>query len=199
MSLVTNVVSSPTASRLLLLVHGLGADEHDLEGLLPYLDPAGLFVAVLPRAPYSLGGAMPGYGWFDFGGPDGVDRESYLSSVDALDRLVDEACSEHGFRRSEAVVAGFSQGAAMALALAYRRSDRVRPAAVLAMSGFLPQAPWLPLLGESDGIELPPALVQHGSHDPLVAPARGQAVARDLTAMGAPVVYREYPMQHQVA
>ena len=201
MALVTNVVQGGGAapSRLLLLVHGLGADEHDLAGLLPYIDPAGRFLAVLPRAPHPLGGGMPGYGWFDFGGPEGIDRASYLNSVDLLDALLDEQCAEHGLLRSEAVVAGFSQGAAMVLSLAYRRSDRVRPAAVLAMSGFLPQVPWLPLLGESDGIALPPALVQHGSLDPLVAPARGQAVARDLTAAGVEVVYREYPMQHQVA
>ena len=198
--LVVNVVRPPTSpSRLLLLVHGLGADEHDLAGLLPYVDPAGQFLAVLPRAPFSLGGGMPGYGWFDFGGPDGIDRESYLGSIDLLDALVDEVCEEEGLRRSEAVFAGFSQGAAMAVSLAYRRSDRARPAAVLAMSGFLPQVPWLPLLGESDGIALPPALVQHGSMDPLVAPSRGQAVARTLESIGAEVVYREYPMQHQVA
>jgi phospholipase/carboxylesterase len=200
MSLLTNVVRSQGGEpeRLLLMIHGFGADEHDLAGLLPYLDPGGRLLAILPRGPHRISG-MPGYSWFDFGGPDGVDRESYLASLDLLDALLDSACEEHGLRRSEAVVAGFSQGASMATALSYRRSDKPRPAAVLAMSGFLPQVPWLPLLGEADGIDLPPALVQHGSHDPLVTPERGRALARALTVAGAEVVHREYPMEHQVA
>ena len=50
MSLVHNVVGPPTAERVLLLVHGYGADERDLGGLLPYLDPEGRFLTVLPRS-----------------------------------------------------------------------------------------------------------------------------------------------------
>ena len=51
MTLVTNVVEGSTAERLLLLLHGYGADERDLGGLLPHLDPEGHFAAVLPRGP----------------------------------------------------------------------------------------------------------------------------------------------------
>ena len=56
MSLITNVVRGSNSERLLLLAHGFGADENDLGGLLPYLDPDGRFVTVLPRGPI----AMPG-------------------------------------------------------------------------------------------------------------------------------------------
>ena len=60
MALVTNVVNGSSATRLLLLLHGYGADERDLEGLLPYLDADGTFATVLPRAPFAVPGT-PGY------------------------------------------------------------------------------------------------------------------------------------------
>ena len=62
--LVTNVVHGSAAERVLLLLHGYGADERDLGGLLPYLDPEGRFVTVLPRGPHA---APPGFSWFDVG------------------------------------------------------------------------------------------------------------------------------------
>jgi phospholipase/carboxylesterase len=195
MSLVTNVVRpAGEADRLLLMVHGLGADEHDLTALLPHLDRRGRLLAVFPRAPHTL--PFGGYGWFDFGGPDGVDRSSFLSALDALDDALDSACAEHGLAREQSVVGGFSQGCALTLALAYRSGAKPRPAAVLAMSGLMVHAPWLPY-EESD--DLPPALVQHGTYDGVLPVARGWAAARDLTVLGAPVVYREYPIEHHVS
>ena len=72
MALVTNMVKGSSAQRLLLLVHGYGADEQDLGGLLPYLDPDGVFAAVMPRAPIAAPGT-PGYMWYDMtGGGDDV-------------------------------------------------------------------------------------------------------------------------------
>src|SRR6266550_3884372 len=56
MALVTNIIKGSEAQRLLLLVHGYGADERDLGGLLPYLDPDGIFAAVLPRGPVAAPG-----------------------------------------------------------------------------------------------------------------------------------------------
>jgi len=68
MALVTNVVRGRSPERLFLLVHGYGADENDLAGLLPYLDPDGRFVTVLPRGPVA---APPGFAWYDIGGITG--------------------------------------------------------------------------------------------------------------------------------
>ena len=64
-SLVTNVVRGSEASRLMLLVHGYGADERDLGGLLPYLDPEGRFAVVLPRGPEAAAGT-PGFAWYSW-------------------------------------------------------------------------------------------------------------------------------------
>ncbi|MFN8034362.1 MAG: thioredoxin [Acidimicrobiia bacterium] len=194
MELVTHVETGARAERLLLLVHGFGADERDLAGLLPYLDPEGHFVTVLPRGPIA---SPPGFAWYDFGAPAGTLPQGFVDGVDALDDLLDRACEEHGFERATAVVGGFSQGAAVMVALALRRSDRPHPAGVLAMS---PAGAYLDLLDTDwDAAADVPLLVQHGTHDPLVPVKRSRDLARELVAHGVPVVYGEYPMEHQVA
>jgi thioredoxin len=194
MSLITNVVKGGSPERVLLLVHGLGADERDLGELLPYLDPDGHFATVLPRG---LVSAPPGFAWYEWS-PDGrFDTAGFAASLEALDDLLDEACAEHGLARDEAVVGGFSQGAGMMLALALRRSGRPRPAAVLAMSPALPGLDALDV--DWEAAKTLPLLVQHGSEDPLVPVQRTRDLARELEAQGLPVVYGEYPMAHQVA
>jgi thioredoxin len=198
MALVTNVVRGSDADRLLLLVHGFGADERDLGGLLPYLDPEGRFVTVLPRGPIA---APPGFAWYDIAGVTGGDAASadasFLANLEELDATLDAAVQEYGFPRDEAVVGGFSQGAAMVLALGLRRSDRPHPAGILAMSSYLPDIAGLDY--DWEAAKVMPVLVQHGSEDPLIPVARGRALARTLESHGVPVVYGEYPMEHQVA
>lgn len=190
--LVTNVVRGrQQPDRLLLLIHGKGADEHDLEGIAPILDPEGRFVVVLPRAPHQF---MSGWEWYR---TEGIPRggPELVSSIDALDDLLDASCAEYGFDRSEAIVAGFSQGCAMTLGLGLRRSDRPRPAGLLGMSGFLPDRPDL----EYDFSEAPPVFIQHGSFDPLISPEQGRRSVIRLAGEGVPVIHREYPMAHQVS
>jgi thioredoxin 1 len=132
--------------------------------------------------------------WYDtLGIPKGGPE--FVPSLDALDDLLDSASAEHGLSRHQSVVAGFSQGAGLTLALGLRRSSRPRPAALLAMSGFLPDVDGL----EYDFSAPPPVMVQHGTEDPLIDVKHGREAARTLDASGVPVVYKEYPMQHQVA
>ena len=190
--LVSNVVRGrQEPDRLLLLIHGKGADEHDLEPLVPYLDPEGRFLTVLPRAPLPF---MSGWQWYE---TDGIPKggPELIPSVDALDDLLDSACTEHGFERAQAIVAGFSQGCALTLALGLRRSDRPRPAGLLAMSGFLPERDGL----DYDFATAPPVLIQHGTADPTISVGYGRRAVARLGAEGVPVVYREYPIGHQVA
>jgi thioredoxin len=192
-TLIHNVVGTPQAERVLLLVHGLGADERDLGALLPYLDPEGRFLTVLPRGPLS---APPGFAWHEMD-PAGDPAGTFVESVHALDVLLDEVCAAHGKDRAASIVAGFSQGGALALVLGYGKSDKAHPAGVLAMSTHL----W-----ESEGVVYDwdaakdiPALVQHGTADPLIPVEQGRALAESLREHGAPVTYGEYPMEHQVA
>jgi thioredoxin 1 len=196
MALVTNTVKGSSAQRLLLLVHGYGADEQDLGGLLPYLDPEGLFAAVMPRAPIAAPGT-PGYMWYDMVAGDADVTGQFVTALEELDALVDEQCAALGLARSEAIFAGFSQGGGLALALGlFAAPDglpRVRPAGVLAMS---PAAMTGPI---DDGARSVPVLVQHGTDDPMIPVQRSRDLARDLRDFGVPTVYREYPMAHQVA
>jgi phospholipase/carboxylesterase len=190
-SLVTNVVRGrQEPDRLLLLIHGKGADEHDLAPLISHLDPEGRFLTVLPRAPLPL---MGGWQWYE---TEGIPRggPQLVASIDALDDLLDASCAEHGFDRAQAIVAGFSQGCAVTLALGLRRSDRPRPAGLLGMSGFLPDRDRLVY----DFSGAPPVLIQHGTADPLISVDHGRRAAARLGTEGVPVVYREYPMAHQV-
>ncbi len=194
MDLVTNVVTGSNADRLLLLLHGYGADERDLGGLLGYLDPDGKFAVVLPRGPVA---APPGFSWFDMaaGEPDDI-AGGFADALAAVDDLLDAACAEHGFDRAQAVVGGFSQGGGLALALALGPSDRTRPAGVLAMSPFVPPG----LLGiDLERAKDVPVLLQHGTNDPMIPSAGTRALAEALTEAGLPVVFGEYPMGHEVS
>jgi len=195
MTLVTNVVRGQRAERLLVLIHGFGADERDLPGLLPYLDPDGRYVAVSPRGPIA---SPPGFSWFDIGGaphPETGRPVGFDDSLAELDALLEASCAEHGLARTDAVVAGFSMGGAMALALALGPEVQTRPLGVLAMSSFLP--PGVDL--DDAAVRTVPVFVAHGSLDPLIPVDRGRALARALAESGGSVVYREYPMEHQVA
>ncbi len=197
MALIHNIVGPPTAERVLLLVHGYGADERDLGGVLPYLDPEGRFLAVLPRGPVA---APPGFAWFDLDSvqPGSVTDATFTAALEELDDLLDAVCGEHDLARGEAVVGGFSQGGALALALALRRSERAHPAGVLAFSAYLPDVEGVEL--DWDAAPSIPVLVQHGTDDPLIpVEAGGRALARGLMEHGVPTTYSEFPMGHSVA
>jgi thioredoxin len=190
MALVTNVVKGLDASRLLLLLHGFGADERDLEGLVPLLDPDGIFATVLPRAPIAVPGT-PGYAWYDFG-----DASGYAAVLAEVDALIDEQSAASQLPRDTAVLAGFSQGAGLVLGLALLPGEKARPAGVIAMSPALPNAAEFDVDPAAAGV---PVLIQHGTHDPLIPVRRSRDLARALRRAGVPTVYREYPMEHQVA
>src|SRR5215510_9688486 len=132
MALITNVVKGSASNRLALLVHGYGADERDLGGLLTYLDPDGSLAAVLPRAPFAVPGT-PGYAWYGMFEGDRAEG-SYADALAQLDDVLTEQAEALELPRSEALVGGFSQGAGLALGIALQRSERDRPIAVLAMS-----------------------------------------------------------------
>jgi phospholipase/carboxylesterase len=189
--LVSKIVRGRQApDRLMVLIHGKGASEEDLEPMIPHLDSEGRFLTVLPRAPLPF---MSGWEWYR---TDGIPKAGpeLVSSVDAVDDLLDEACAQYGFDRSQAIVAGFSQGCAVTLSLGLRRSDRPRPAGLLGMSGFLPERDEL----EYDFSTAPPVFIQHGTADPTISVDHGRRAVIRLGAEGVPVVYREYPMAHQV-
>src|SRR5712691_7485052 len=151
-------------SRLVILLHGLGADSNDLIGLQQYwgrLVPEAEFVS--PNAPFPCDMAPYGYQWFSV-----QDRSpsSVLAGVrataPALDAYIDDELQKRGLDDKDAVLVGFSQGTMMALFVGLRRA---RPlAGILGYSGRLIAVDLLP----SELRSRPPVLLVHGTEDPLV-------------------------------
>jgi phospholipase/carboxylesterase len=173
---------------LLVLFHGRGADEHDLFPLLDLLDPERRLLGVTPRGPLSLppGGAH-WYALYRLGEPDPQTfLETYASVVEWLDGL--------GFPSERTILGGFSQGAVMAYALSLGRG-RPRPAALIALSGFIPSVPGFEL---DLTPPLPPVAIGHGMYDDVIGVEWGRAARELLANAGADVLYRESPMGHSI-
>ena len=177
-----------------ILLHGLGADEQDLFGLAPYLDPRLLVVSA--RAPHE---APPmGYSWFDIDwseSPPRIDFQHVVESRDAILRLVGEAARIHGGDPARVWLVGFSQGASMAAACALARTEMLR--GIVAHSGRITRraVPSLPGAGLSGF----PVLWQHGRADPVVPVSFGHEARDVLGALGLRVDYREYPIGHEIS
>jgi phospholipase/carboxylesterase len=179
---------------VLVLLHGLGADEHDLMGLAPQLDPRLLIVCI--RAPLDYGNG--GYAWFEVQwDKDGVhvDPEQALASRDILIetlRLLPEGLS---VTPSQIMLGGFSQGAMMTLGVALVEPELIS-GAILMSGRLLPE--FVPAELAHATIELP-FLVQHGTVDPVLPVQGSRAVREFLVGMGCAIDYKEYPMAHEIS
>jgi phospholipase/carboxylesterase len=181
---------------LVLLLHGLGADERDLLPLARGLDPR--FLVVSARAPYL---APPsGFAWYAIdraATPPRIDPAEVEASREALEVLIPELCAAYGADPTRVFVFGFSQGAVLGYALALARPDLVR--GVVAHSGrVLPQslsrAAPVAALGRLE------ALVLHGAVDDVHPVARGREAPLLLAPLlGSRVEYREYAIGHGIS
>ena len=192
--IVNEVGTTGTGGRLLVLIHGYGADEYDLAPITSHIDPDGEFHTICPRGPYDVFGA--GAGWYERDADGQIDSATFLSSVDAVDATIDAWCTRGGFERSRCVIVGFSQGGAMALASALRVDGAARPAAMACLSGTMQAVDGLDY--DLDADDLPSILVQHGTLDPVVPIERGQRTRDRLADHGVEHTYLEYPMQHSI-
>ncbi len=191
-----------TASSAVIWMHGLGADGHDFESVLPWLGlRAGHGVRFVfphaPQIPVTLNAGMVMPAWYDITESDlsrRHDRQGILRSREAVRTLVRREV-ERGIESSRIVLAGFSQGGAVALDTGLRHADRL--AGILALSTYL-------VLEDEIAAERDPAnagtpiLQVHGTHDPMVPVERGQGARDQLRELGYAVRWQEYPMQHEV-
>lgn len=176
----------------LVLLHGRGADEHDLFPLLDALDPERRLVGATPRGPLSLppGGAH----WYALGGIGTPEATTFHTSFRAAAEWLDSFLTEHGIAYRRLVLGGFSQGAAMTYALGLG-AGRQRPAALIALSSFVPTVPGF----EVDlSPPLPPVAIGHGTLDNVIGVEWGRRARALLEEAGADVLYRETPMFHQI-
>ena len=177
---------------MLVLFHGRGADEHDLYPVLDLLDPEQRLLGVTPRGPLSLppGGAH----WYALGGLGTPDPGTFLPTYELASRWLDELAAETGIPSERTVLGGFSQGAVMTYALGLGR-ERPRPAALIALSGFIPRVPGFELDLEPP---LPPVAIGHGTYDPVIGVEWGRQAKALLEEAGADVIFREYPLPHTI-
>ena len=173
----------------LVLLHGRGADEHDLFGLLDLLDPERRLLGIAPGGPLAL--PPGGRHWYRLGGIPTPEPETFRDSVALLGELLESLPVGAG----RTLLGGFSQGAVMSFAMALG-PGRPRPAGVIALSGFLPRVDgWSPTL---DGLGGLPVAIAHGTLDPVIPVAFGREARDVLTAAGADVLWHESPVPHTI-
>jgi phospholipase/carboxylesterase len=177
---------------MLVLLHGRGADERDLLPVGDYLDPDRRLLVVSPRGPLSLppGGAH----WYVVRALGFPDPPTFLPAFAAASAWLDATVRDSGLGWDRVAVGGFSQGAVMTYALGLA-AGRPRPAALIALSGFMPTVPGFEL---DLARPLPPVAIGHGTYDPVIGVDWGRQARAALEGAGAEVVYRESPMPHTI-
>ncbi|HSH47633.1 MAG TPA: alpha/beta fold hydrolase [Halomonas sp.] len=192
--------SGRAADACVFILHGLGADGRDFESLVPALNlPSSLAVRFIlphaPRLPVTVNGGMVMPAWYDIKEMSlerSVDEQQLRAAAARIQALVDEQL-EHGIAAERIIVAGFSQGGAVAYeaALSYPR----RLGGLLAMSTYLATADSLDYAAANREL---PIEIHHGIMDPVVPESLGRAARDRLAELGYPVNYRQYPMAHAV-
>jgi phospholipase/carboxylesterase len=177
----------------IVLIHGRGTSEHDLVPLLDELDPERRLVGVTPRAPLSLppGGAH----WYVVRRVGFPEPDSFFPGYERLCGWFDALPDALGVPLDRTVLGGFSQGAVMAYALGLGEG-RPRPAALIALSGFIPTVDGFAL--DCDELGGYPVAVGHGTYDPIIEVGFGRDARDRLEAAGADVLWRESPIPHTV-
>ena len=189
-----------SARACIIWLHGLGADGHDFEPLIPQLglvDTLGVRV-VLPHAPcraVTINGGMEMRAWYDIKATDfsrGEDSEGIQASEQQLRALIQREM-ERGIPAARIVLAGFSQGGAMVLHSGLRYPQAL--AGILALSSYLPLADTLETQAAAANRKVA-IMMAHGTQDPVV-PVMLALQSRDrLQQLGYDVNWHSYPMQH---
>lgn len=190
----------PTAT--VIWLHGLGADGHDFVPLLPELDLSGCppLRFVFPHAPHrpvTLNGGHVMRAWYDILGTGPQvphDAEGIHRSALAIGELIARE-RDRGIAPERVVLAGFSQGAAMALHTGLRWPHRL--AGVVALSGYLP-LPHTLVTERHPANHTTPVFMAHGAHDTVVLPLRGETSRDLLREHGQPVEWHRYDMAHSL-
>ena len=194
--------TGPSPTGAVIWLHGLGADGHDFEPIVPELDlPDALAVRFVfphaPMQPVTINGGAVMRAWYDVYALEGERRED-ADGVRASQAKVEEliACENaRGVPATRLVLAGFSQGGAIALQTGLRHGERL--AGIMALSTYLPVASTLAAEASAANRTVP-IFMAHGLDDPLIPIERAAMSRRRLEAAGYAVEWHEYPMAHAV-
>ncbi|WP_294268516.1 dienelactone hydrolase family protein [Propionivibrio sp.] len=184
-------------------LHGLGADGHDFEPIVDELDlsdlPAIRFVFPhAPMRPVTINGGYVMRAWYDIVSPDFSDRredpQGVRESAMQIEALIAHE-NTRGVADEHIVLAGFSQGGAIALHAGLRHKRRL--AGILALSTYLPLADTLPAEAHAANRAVP-IFMAHGRGDTVIPCALGQRSGERLQAMGYPLQWHTYHAEHGV-
>ena len=193
------ISKSNSINASVIWMHGLGADGHDFVPVVDILDlPTVRFI--LPHAPYQKITRNNGYemrAWYDIYGLTPISRED-VTGIQASQSMISQLILqeiERGIPASRIVLAGFSQGGAIALHTALRYNSAL--AGVLALSTYLPLKAQLSHEKSQDNQQTP-ILMAHGTFDEVITLDMAKASLDELQSQQYTVDWREYPMAHSV-
>lgn len=180
-------------------LHGLGADGHDFEPIVPELQLDDLAVRFIfphaPSIPVTVNGGMRMPAWYDITAIDidrTIDTVQLEASADAVDAFIAREC-ERGIDSRRIIIVGFSQGGAVAYEAALRHPQPL--GGLIALSTYFATAETIRRSDANQGIAV---LACHGLLDPVVPETLGRKAVATLTEWSYSVEYRSYPMQHSV-
>lgn len=194
--------TGPDPERTVIWLHGLGADGHDFAPIVAQLDSARSRAVrfVFPHAPIrpvTVNGGMRMRAWYDIRGFEiarDQDHDGVADSIAIVEGLIRRE-RDRGLPSSAIVLAGFSQGGAIALRAGLARSEPL--GGIVALSCYLLDADglegWLTSAGRRT-----PVFMAHGRFDPIVPLALGRHAAERMAQAGVAVEWSEWPMQHAV-
>ena len=200
------IESAPSPTAAVIWMHGLGASGDDFAAIVPELDltgcPAIRFVFPhAPVMPVTLNGGYVMPAWYDiFGtelGAGAVKREDVAGiakSQQDIEALIANEVAR-GIPPSKIVLAGFSQGCAIALHTGLRHPAKL--AGIMALSGYLPLASSVPAVRSAANANTP-IYMAHGTQDPVVVLSRAEDSRNVLAGLGYNVQWHTYPMPHSV-
>ena len=188
--------TGPQPQAAVIWLHGLGADGHDFEPVVPELRLRNAVRFVFPHAPIrpvTINQGMRMRAWYDIlqlgGGPEDE------AGLRASQRLTEELIRAQGLPATKVVLAGFSQGGAIVLQTALRYPERL--AGVIALSTYLPLAATLAAERSAANNDLP-IFMAHGQYDDLIPMSRARASREHLEKLGYKIEWHDYPMPHSV-
>jgi phospholipase/carboxylesterase len=189
---------NPAAS--IIWLHGLGADGNDFAPIVPELElPEAAIRFVFPHAPVqpvTINGGMRMRAWYDI--TDGAIRREDERGVRASQALIEALIGrerKRGTKAERVVLAGFSQGGAIALQTGLRHPERI--AGIMALSTYVPVGEKLSVEASAANRDVP-IFMAHGTYDPVIPLVRAEQSRKLLESLGYPVEWREYGMPHSV-
>ena len=196
------IESGPNPTSAVIWLHGLGADGNDFAAVVPQLQLSGCQAIrfIFPHAPImpvTINGGYEMPAWYDIFGANLLSQQDAVGikrSEHAIAALIDREL-DRGILLQNVVLAGFSQGCAMALHTGLRYKQKL--AGIVALSGYLPLANSL-AHERSQANANTPIFMAHGTHDPVVVMDRGEVSKNTLIALGYSVQWRTYAMAHSV-